>query len=74
MVCDIAPTLDLYDVDASLFQESAGQEHVLAFRLASESDHRLVLDQNPCIRFATFAYRFVQRVLQIPNLAVRAQT
>jgi hypothetical protein len=72
MVCDVTAPLDLDHVDTSGGEEIGCQQHVIAFSLASERDHGLVLNKNPCIGLAALSYGVVQRMLKLPYLAVGA--
>jgi hypothetical protein len=71
VVGDVAAALDFDEVDAAARERLAVEQNVLALGFAAKRDDRSVLDENPRIRFATFANRFVQPVLEIPDFAIR---
>ncbi len=71
VIRNIAAALDLDEIDAVARECVAAEQQVLAFGLASESDYRSVLDDDPRIRFAAFTNSFVKAMLEIPNFAVR---
>jgi hypothetical protein len=71
VIGDVAAALDLDEIYAAARQSVAVEQQVLALGLTPERNYRSMLDDDPRIRLATFANRFVQPVLEIPDLAVR---
>ena len=74
MIRNVAAALDFDEVHTARRKHVGAEQNVLALSCTSQRYDRRVFDDDPRIGFATFANRFVQPVLQIPNFAVRLRS
>ena len=70
VIRDVAAALDVRDVDAAAREFLAVQQNVLALSLPSESYHRRMFDDDPCIGTTPVADIGVRTALQFECFAV----